>query len=398
MTQHAFTAEGSVDAVKQATGVSPATYECVAVNSMEALRPHANAWTALATSSGPELPVFGYEWVHTFLAHRLSPRERWRCVFAYKDNALMGVLPLIVVPHSLLGMAAPTLRTATDLHTLMGGPILAMGRDGNAIARELVGEHLRCEPRAVRITFERLIKEAAYARTIDELSLKHTGVSRPSGVEGCYLDTRDDFDAHVKTLGSKTRSRLRAAERRLERMGNVTHRIVRDPAGLDPAMKSFLALEASGWKGREGTAIQSSERNVAFYNALREALAPTDTMQIHVLELNGRPISGELAFRFGRKLTIHKLAYDEALNKCSPGHLLWKRTMQMAFEHADIDTVDTLTVDAIRMRWKMTPYQYYDRDLFPPTVRSTLISRWPSALRQRAKAIRDAFRSSPDYS
>ena len=387
MTQHTRAAEETTDAVLLSRDRTSSPYRCIAVDDLDALAPHAKAWTQLASSSAPELPVFGYEWVRTFLAHRLSLRERWRCVFAYRGDTLVGILPLIVVPHSLLGMGAPTLRTPTDLHTLMGGPILAPGGEVVAAADALIREHLHLEPRAVRITFERLIRGADYARTVNALRLKHTGLSRPSGVDGCYLDTRGEFNDHLRSLGSKTRSRLRAANRKLEALGTVTHSIVRDPEKLEQAMKRFLDLEGSGWKGREGTAILSSKRNVAFYHALREALAPTGTMQIHLLELNGHPVSGELAFRFGRKLTIHKLAYDESLNKCSPGHLLWNRTMNMAFEHPDIDTVDTLTVDAIRMRWKMTPYEYYDRDLFPPTLRATLVSKWPAALRRRMKSV-----------
>ena len=356
----------------------------VSVDALDALQVHAAAWDALAQHTHPQVPVFGYHWTRTFLAQRLRPRERWRCVFAYRGRELVGVLPLVVSPHPLLGMRAPRLRTATDLHALLGGPVLAHDTQRAATANTLVAEHLRAEPGCSSLTFERLIDGTDYASILDEVNLPHLALKRPSGVEGCYLDTRGSYERHLESLGSKTRARLRAAERRLARTGRVRHQIIDGRDDLPDALEAFIALEGSGWKQRSGTAIACDPDDRVFYESLCRAFAPVRGMQIHMLRLDGELLAAELAFRFGRKLTIQKLAYNEAHAKVSPGHLLWRRTVEMAYADPTIDAVDTLTTDAIRMRWRAIPYTYIDRVLYPRTLVARVTAHWPALVRSRA--------------
>ena len=64
-------------------------------------------------------------WVDAFLRHRLRRDEQWLCCFAYFANTLVGVLPVVIMPHPVFGLAKPLVRTPSDDFTPSGDVLLA---------------------------------------------------------------------------------------------------------------------------------------------------------------------------------------------------------------------------------------------------------------------------------
>lgn len=91
----------------------------------------------------------------------------------------------------------------------------------------------------------------------------------------------------------------------------------------DPeALEKFYALEASGWKGAEGTAIKCDARTRQFYDAVAQAAARDGYLSLDLLELNGRPIAGHFAFNLRGRYFLAKAGYNEAFRRHGPGQLL----------------------------------------------------------------------------
>jgi hypothetical protein len=87
-------------------------------------------------------------------------------------------------------------------------------------------------------------------------------------------------------------------------------------------MEGFLALEASGWKGRQRSALAGEDGRAAFARAAVRRLADAGMCRIHSLCLGGRPIASLIIFAAGGVAYTWKTAYDEALAAFSPGTLL----------------------------------------------------------------------------
>lgn len=121
--------------------------------------------------------------------------------------------------------------------------------------------------------------------------------------------------------GHRSGKRRREAKRlsaRLDRELGGSARL-RD-RGVNPAaVERFLALEASGWKGRAATALGSRPSDAAFFRAVCEA--PTATVQSHVLELGVPDRAAAMLFVLvaGDTAFAVKLAHDEALAAGAPG-------------------------------------------------------------------------------
>lgn len=134
-----------------------------------------------------------------------------------------------------------------------------------------------------------------------------------------------DLDGKVyleRALSSSSRKKLRQHRRRLVERGTLHFSILTDADALKRAFEDFLALEASGWKGRYGTALLSRTADAQFARALITALAAQGEAAIHMLTLDGRPVSMQIVLRAGPAAFTWKTANDEALHDVSPGMLL----------------------------------------------------------------------------
>src|SRR5882757_8570111 len=71
-------------------------------------------------------------------------------------------------------------------------------------------------------------------------------------------------------LSSSTRKKLRQHRRKLSENGTLTSTVATEPEAVRQALEEFLTMEASGWKGHEGTALANNEGDAAF---MRGAMA-----------------------------------------------------------------------------------------------------------------------------
>ena len=116
------------------------------------------------------------------------------------------------------------------------------------------------------------------------------------------------------------------AERPTERPAGLRPRPIRQATTESPAVRrtleQFLAMEAAGWKGRQGTALLCDPCEAAFMRDAVGALADQGRASIHALALDQRPVSMQIVAHAGRAAFTWKTAYDERFQDFSPGMLL----------------------------------------------------------------------------
>lgn len=125
-----------------------------------------------------------------------------------------------------------------------------------------------------------------------------------------------------KPLSKRRRRELARQRRLLERQGTVRFEVARDQDGVRFAFEDFLALEASGWKGRERSALTMDRYRSAFARESVNALAEDGRARVFTLRLDGQAIASLVAFVDRGEAYAWKSAYDEAFSKASPGQQL----------------------------------------------------------------------------
>ena len=361
--------------VSESAHIDTGSLRVQVVDGYDELREHEQAWNALASTSVPARPMYTAAWVLSFLENCVPREAPVRCAFAWAGTRLVGALPLVRL--------GTTGQSTTDMkHTLSGGPLLEAA-SSNDVCAALIDAQLRDRPRPALIKLGGVVRDGPLDQALGSRTLR-----RPSGVEGARLATGEPFEALQARLGAKTRSRLRAAVRKLEALGSLTHERWANDDAL-ARFDDFLQIEGSGWKGRAGTDIASDE--LAFYRSLTQRMAELGWLQIDLLRVDQRAIAGQLVVNFFGTQFVQKIAYDENLAKHSPGHVLWERYVRACCDDESVNAVDTIGTDHIRRRWRCEPYWYDDLYLFARGLRGH-IARSRTALRAAVGRFRHRLR------
>jgi CelD/BcsL family acetyltransferase involved in cellulose biosynthesis len=137
------------------------------------------------------------------------------------------------------------------------------------------------------------------------------------------LDSSSTFEEHMKQhVCSKRRKDLARNRRRLEQLGKVEHETYSFGEGLDRAVAAFLEIEASGWKGRQRTALACDEQSRRFAVDAFTGEQAKSICRADVLTLNGEPIAVGLIVLAGDTGFSVKCSYNEAYRRYSVGLLL----------------------------------------------------------------------------
>ncbi len=127
------------------------------------------------------------------------------------------------------------------------------------------------------------------------------------------------YEANVR---AKKRKELRRLHARLDELGEVEFRQFSSFDVLDDWVESFLALEAAGWKGREGAALANDHATASFTRAALAGAHSAGRLDLRRLDLDGRAIAMLVNFRTPPGSFSFKIAFDEDYARFSPGVLL----------------------------------------------------------------------------
>lgn len=122
-------------------------------------------------------------------------------------------------------------------------------------------------------------------------------------------------------LSAARRKSLRRRRRKVEAAhGPFSLRILSpSPATLAEPLSQMFRVEAAGWKGRAGTAIQTDPRQRAFYHDYAQAAAARGLLRLCFLDIGGTPAAAQLAVEAQGTLWSIKTGYDDRFAEASPG-------------------------------------------------------------------------------
>ncbi|WP_027552612.1 GNAT family N-acetyltransferase [Bradyrhizobium sp. Cp5.3] len=131
--------------------------------------------------------------------------------------------------------------------------------------------------------------------------------------------TQDGEKLLQEALGTKKLKELRRQRHRLEGHGPVVFEVARGVDEIRPALETFLQLEASGWKGKRGTALVQHAGDATFIRRAVPALAETAQCEVVSLRAGTTPVAAGIVLRHQDRAFFFKLGIDERFAKYSPG-------------------------------------------------------------------------------
>lgn len=276
-------------------------------------------WRALARQA---IEPNGYYLADWELAVNASARGRAdvAALSAWMSDAeaprLIGLLPVITARRAY-HLPLPALVSADPYGTL-STPLLDRDMAADAVTRlleqarkagahALILENISLDGAAMQAIRQSLAMQDLAPRTLQ------------SHARACLDATRDADDLLRDALGAKKLKELRRQRNRLAEHGDVTFHIARTPAEIAATIDTFLTLEASGWKGKRGTALIQDAGDNAFIRSATKALAEHGQCEIVTLRAGDTPVASGVLLRHLDRAFYFKLGVDERFAKLSPG-------------------------------------------------------------------------------
>ncbi|MCP1468348.1 CelD/BcsL family acetyltransferase involved in cellulose biosynthesis [Sphingobium sp. OAS761] len=283
--------------------------------------PARSRWAQLARDAAEANAFYAPDMLGAALDH-LANGTTIRMVEAHAGGSLIGVLPIILQPrHGRLPLAC-TANWMHD-HCFFGAPIVQRGSE-IAAWRDFLAQ-LDAAPWARGfLHLESIDAAGANAAAIEALCVEQRrGWREIHRYDRAMLRSDLDADQYWEThVRAKKRKELRRLQKRLADMGTVETRLLADRTELARWCGDFLALEASGWKGRQGTALSCKPSDAAFFRAACASALDHGRLHFLRLDLDGRAIAMLVNFRHGNGAFSFKIAIDEELGRFSPGVLI----------------------------------------------------------------------------
>lgn len=296
---------------------------------------------------------------------------------ASRGDEPQAILPVMRSERQVHGVRLRVLMTAGNDHWKAGSPILGRDPEGSmvtlleALARDRGWHVLELGPmRDDGETLPLLLTHAERLGFRPRVTRKlEDPVVMMSGAWEDYFDS----------LSGNLRSQVKRSEAKLLREGPVTLEEYLGGNELDQRLEEFFRVEASGWKGREGTAISSEPVTRDFYSRLAHTAAKRGELRLHMLRVKGQCIAADYCIANGGTVYMLKVGYDESWSQCSPGQVIRMRVLKHLF--AGNDAIYDLMSGGgehrgYKLRWSNFARSYTTLRLFKPrSVRGQLAAR-----------------------
>lgn len=285
-------------------------------------------WDALAAHAAEPNP-FAERW---FLAPGLAAFDPAGEVLLGTYTAAgrtLGVIPLARA-RSYAGYPIPHLGNWLHANAFCGAPLVAAGHE-HAFWHALLGWADRHAGAALFLHLEGLPANGPLYAALRDVC---TGERRAAAVVHRYerallrsdASPQEYFDA---SMSGKKRKELRRQFNRLSEEGELAFERRDDAEGLDAWVAAFLALEARGWKGEEGSALACDPAKARFFADALAGAATAGRLERLAIRLDGKPIAMLANFVAAPGAYSFKTAYDESLARFSPGVLLQRENLAL---------------------------------------------------------------------
>ena len=269
----------------------------------------ADEWDGLVLAQPRPSPFLLHGWLLEWIRH-YGPAGEVRVLVARRDGRLAGALPLIV--NRIAGLRVVQFLGATQ--SALADLLLADPGDDET-ARALTGA-----VSAGRHDLADLFGLPAQSRLAATLGSRLRLVER---VESPVLDLSAGWDEVYRAKTSSKKRNLHKRRRRqlAEQGSELTTEVARTVDELEPALEDAFRLHELRWAGRPDGSHFATETGKRFHRAALRAVGAQDRIRIVTLKLDGRAVAFHYYFLLAGRMYVHRLAFDPALARLSPGQV-----------------------------------------------------------------------------
>ncbi|MFT6733321.1 MAG: hypothetical protein ACJAS9_001506 [Polaribacter sp.] len=208
--------------------------------------------------------------------------------------------------------------------------------------------------------------------------IKQQLVSPTYSRESAYFILRDlnNNELEIKNIiPKKLYKNIARFERKIEKEQQGTLQLVSYTSkdDIDTGLSEFFKIEASGWKGKTGSAVQNDSQLETFYRNSWETLSVAGFAKVFVLTTDDKAIASAIAFQSKDEIILHKIAFDEELAQYGPGSILVKKIMEKVIDEEPVKSICFNTNPLWLKRWHAQCYNLVALQVFNSSLKGNII-------------------------
>lgn len=142
-------------------------------------------------------------------------------------------------------------------------------------------------------------------------------------------------------ISTRRLKEFRRQERRLAEKGTLAYKSLAENEDLDFWLQEFLRIEGSGWKGRNSSALCSSDSYRLFFQKIVCGAYEKNRLQMLAVSIDGKSIAQKCSFISGPAVFGFKIGFDERFRRYSPGVLLEIENIRCFHEDHNLEWMDS---------------------------------------------------------
>jgi len=300
-----------------------------AISSIGRLEKLRDEWNSLLSRSPAKHFALTHEWLSTWW-RVFGEGHKLRVVTVRRNGELRCAAPLMESKIKLFGFSLKRIGSFNNFYNPVCDFILSADAEQ---AIQLIWKHLQDNPRAwdfVEVQpfpmpsqslreLEKIVNRAGFRFGIRELA--------PSP----FADTSGTWDSYLAGKTSSRRKKWKRLEKKAAEKGGASVLGIRGVEQLDHYLAIAFRIEASGWKGRAGTAVIQDPQAHSFYKSFAHLAARNGWLSLDFLVLDNEPVAFTYEVVFGGTRYAQKIGYLEKWSSIAPGKLLKKRSIERCF-------------------------------------------------------------------
>ena len=301
-------------------------------NVFESLR---EEWQKLFAESESS-PFLSFEWLSSWYKWFGANRNLF-VLTAYRDNRLIGLLPLCTQEKKTLGMTVTRLGFIGEE---VGGAdyldCIARTEDKIEII-PVFFDFLKNETSFDLISLENLSGDSEiskYLQKTNKTKTKNTFRYKNLKTSVCpKIDLNDGWESVLKK--SKRASNFKRRLKQLEKMPGFEFRSVTSPDEINEAFERFFALHEKRWKKDGGSELSGHPKLISFQRDLVFEMSQTGLLRFDEVWVEGECRSSVYALDDGKTFYYYNSGYDLEWGQMSVGLVLIGLSVKSAIERGN---------------------------------------------------------------
>lgn len=340
--------------------------ELLLINDLKELHPWRSKWNNLLDQSTDSDVQHSFEWYANWISTFID-NNNLRLTALHSNGELKAILPVYKGWFKYNKLKVRALRSLTNCESTRFDII------GTETAPDQISRLMRTALDGSGCSFmvlDRVPAESILMNTVREAcaASNYRLIVRKNSVNS-LVTAGKSFDEYFGRISGKFRKNVNAAERKAAEKGELRLLTPHTEKEVTDFLRRGFAIEESGWKGKQGSAINTNPRAKKFYSNLARDFSAKGWLHLFLLDIDDDDIG--FYFCVGRSGVIRalKIGVNEKRAKLGPGMILTKRVLHEMIERKQMRLWD---FGGGESRWKKDwanhKEQLYSLYIFPNTL------------------------------